>query len=46
MDIAKNTRQKATVLKVVDMNRDKNDALNVNCLLSGKDYGVLVVAVY
>jgi hypothetical protein len=46
MDPVKNTLQKATVLKVVDMNEVKNDVLNVKCSLVGKDCGVLAVDVY
>jgi hypothetical protein len=46
MDLVKNTWLKATALKVVDMNKVKNDVRNVNCSLIGKDCGVLVVDVY
>jgi hypothetical protein len=46
MDPVKNTLQKATVLKVVDMNEVKNDVLNVKCSLVGKGCGVLAVDVY
>jgi hypothetical protein len=46
MDIVHNSRLKAIVMKVVDMNKAKNGALNVNYSLIGMVYGVLVVGVY
>jgi len=41
----KNLRQLTMVKMVADMNRVKNDVLNVNYSLPGQDYGVLVVVV-
>lgn len=46
MGLVKNTRQQVLAQVVADMNWGKKDALNVNCLLYGKDYGVLVADVY
>jgi len=46
MEPVKNTWLKAIVLKVVDMNKVKNDAHNVKYSLAGKGCGVLAVDVY
>jgi hypothetical protein len=43
MDLVKNLRLKVAVMKVVDMNVVKNDAINVKYLSNGKDFGVHVV---
>ena len=45
MDLVKNSRLKVTGVKVGDMNRVKNDVLNVKYSLNGRDCGVLVVDV-
>jgi hypothetical protein len=45
MDIVNNSRLKAIVMRVEDMNKAKNDVLNVNYSLNGMVCGVLVVDV-
>jgi hypothetical protein len=45
MGIVNNSKLKAIVLRVEDMNKVKNDVLNVNYSLNGMVCGVLVVDV-
>jgi len=44
--LVKNTRLKATVWKVGDMSKVKNDAIHVKYSSNGKDCGALVVGDY
>ena len=46
MGLAKNTKQQATLMSEVDMNKVKKDAIDVKFTLNGMDFGALVADIY
>jgi hypothetical protein len=46
MGLVKNTKHQAILVRGVDMNKVKKDAIDVKFTLIGMAYGVLVVAIY
>ena len=46
MVLVKNTRLLGVLGKGEDMNKDKNDVIDVKFTLNGKGFGVLAVVIY